>query len=354
MKKLMILFLILFGIQLSAQDLSFSEERTKVGGYGELHYNYQKNEGSDASKTLDFHRFVTFLSHSFSEKWSFKAEIELEHNIVEENKGTIELEQAIIDYHYNEAFGMQAGVLLVSAGLINEIHEPPTFFGVERPDYNKLIIPTTWFGNGAAIYGNISGWDYKLSVMEGLNGDKFSPSSGIRSGRQKGFKSNAGSFLYNARINYTDIDGLLVGGSVTFNEAFRKRTTDVSVLMIEGHLKYMSNNLYVNAEIGNISYSSRDIRSSFGFYTDLGYDISQIISIDEKLIPFIRYSELNPVNSFITGGNAESKFNNSKIMLGVNYYPIDEIVLKLDYAAQKNKLSGERITFINAGVGYFF
>ncbi len=354
MKKYLIFLLFLPFFNFSAQDLGLSESNSRIGGYGELHYNLVKPDGADAKKTLDFHRFVMFFSHSFGEKWSFKAEVELEHNFVGEDKGELELEQAIIDYHHSDAFGFQAGVLLVSAGIINEIHEPPTFLGVERPDYSKNIIPTTWFGNGAAIYGNIDGFDYKFSVLEGLNGDKFKMSSGIRSGRQEGFKSNAESFLYNGRINYTKIDGLTFGVSATFNNAFKADTTGINISLIEGHLQYMKDNLYITAEAGNISYSEQDWKSSFGFYTDLGYDIADLLNIEGKLIPFVRYSDINTVNSHSAGGNIEKKYHNTKVMFGINYSPIDEIVFKTDIATVKNELSDKSTLLFNIGCGYMF
>ena len=194
--KHLIILIILFSNIIFAQFDVFTP-KSSLGGYGELHYNYVKTEDGDGTKTLDFHRFVLFYSHAWTEKWSFKAEVELEHNFVKDGHGELELEQAYIDYHYAKEFGFQAGVILPSVGLINEFHEPPLFLSVERPEYNKNIIPTTWFGNGLSVYGIITGFDYKFSVMEGLDASKFSAKSGIRDGRQKGYKANAEDLLYN-------------------------------------------------------------------------------------------------------------------------------------------------------------
>ena len=83
-----------------AQD-DFFESTTTVGGYGELHYN--KTTTDNATKNvLDFHRFVMFYGHQWNDDWSFKAEVELEHNFVKEGEGELELEQAYVDYHYEE------------------------------------------------------------------------------------------------------------------------------------------------------------------------------------------------------------------------------------------------------------
>ena len=153
---------------------NFVESKTTIGGYGELHFNYQADaEGKRVKQAFDFHRFVLFFGHAFNERWSFKSEVEIEHNFVQGGHGELELEQAYIDWRPSELIGLQAGVLLAPVGYINENHEPVLFNAVERPDYQKYIIPTTWFANGVALYGASHGLEYKLQIMDGLNGDKI-------------------------------------------------------------------------------------------------------------------------------------------------------------------------------------
>ena len=151
-------------------ESSFFQEASTIGGYGEMHYNQSIDSDGNSSAVLDFHRFIIFYSHAWTENWSFKSEVEIEHNYVKNGQGELELEQAFVDYHHSDSFGFQVGVLLPSVGLLNENHDPPLFFGVERPNYSKYIIPTTWFGNGAAIYGSVRGFDYRVVLMEGLDG----------------------------------------------------------------------------------------------------------------------------------------------------------------------------------------
>jgi hypothetical protein len=139
----------------------------------------------------------------------------------------LQLEQAFLNYTYTSYLSLQAGVLLVASSFINEYHEPVFFLSVERPEYAKYIIPTTWFGNGIGAYGFHSGFDYRLVIIEGLDGSKISPSSGIRGARQKGFEANAEEFLYNLRVDYVNIPGLRLGASIAANNA----VVDDSTLM---------------------------------------------------------------------------------------------------------------------------
>lgn len=336
-----------------AQDFDFIESKATLGGYGELHYNSLNTSDNQSSKVLDFHRFVIFVGYNWNEKWSFKSEVEIEHNFVSNGQGELELEQAYVNYHHADYLGFQAGVLLPSIGLLNEFHEPTLFFGVERPDYQTRIIPTTWFGNGLALYGNYSGFDYKLTVLEGLNSDKFLNASGIRDGRQKGFKSRAENLLYNFRLNYLDIPGLLIGTSFTYNKA-KGDSTEVPFTIVEFHARYEINNIYSVFEIGNINYDDRLIESSFGYYFDLGYNIAYILGWDSKLIPFLRYSDTNPVAKVTSNSLLDKQYHYKQWMFGISFKPIDQVVFKIDYSKQTREIDNQKTELFNLGVGYMF
>ncbi len=343
---------------LSAQD-EFFEPKTTVGGYGELHYNWSKSDGADeAKKVLDFHRFVLFYSHSWTEKWSFKSEVELEHNFVSDGEGELELEQAYINYHHNNAFGFQVGVVLPSVGFINEYHEPPLFFSVERPEYSKYIIPTTLFGNGAAIYGRYSDFSYKAVIMEGLDGASIKEKQSIRSGRVKGFKANAKELLYNGRVDYSGIPGLWLGASFSYNDAYVGVDSIISISLVEVHAKYEAKNVIALFEYGNIAYDGKDvgfnIESAMGYYFDLGYNIASFIDFDGKIIPWVRYTDYNTTSSVIGGGDSEKANHNKKWLVGLSIKPIDQVVFKLDYGVLKNDLSRIRTKLFNLGAGYMF
>ena len=126
---------------------------TGLSGYMDLHYN--KAEFQDG--VLDFHRFVLLVTHRFCDRIRFVSELELEHAVVEglEEAGELELEQAYLDFLMSRAFNVRAGMLLAPVGIINERHEPPVFYGVERPLVDTVIIPTTWFDAGAGVHGEV-------------------------------------------------------------------------------------------------------------------------------------------------------------------------------------------------------
>ena len=342
-----ILFVMVIATLAMAQDDFFQPGYT-IGGYGELHYNRAQNGNDDATITLDFHRFIIYYGYNWTEEWSFKSEVELEHNFVSGGNGELELEQAFVNYHSN-LFGFQAGVILPSVGLINEYHEPPLFISVERPEYSKYVIPTTWFGNGFALYGSMSGLNMRFVLMEDMEGEGIG--AGIRSGRGKGYKTTAYDWVKNISVNYTGIAGLRIGGSYTMNNAPIDNNPDstVSFGLGEINLKYEANNIYAVMEYGNISYENNPsgYTSSGGFYLDLGYNVAGFVGLEGRLIPWFRYSDYNRGND-----NADKHYTIQRF--GLTYWPISSVVFKFDYGTHQTESADDVKTQINVGVGYNF
>ena len=331
-----------------AQD-EFFQPGSLLGGYGELHWNKAADaDGNQTINTLDFHRFIIYYGYNWTEKWSFKSEVELEHNFVADGEGELELEQAFVNYHAGN-WGFQGGVILPTAGLLNEYHEPPLFLSVERPAYSKYIIPTTWFGNGIAFYGDYSGFNFRFALLEDLEGEDIS-SSGIRGGRGKGFKTTGYSLLKNMSVVYTGINGLRLGGSLSMNGAPYENNADtsISVQLIEANAKYFANNIYAILEYGTTSFTGNKIdaplKSSSGYYLDFGYNIGGFINTN-KLIPWVRISNVSKNDDDLSKQTDYLRF-------GITWWPIDDVAFKTDFANVTT--DGTTTTEFNLGIGYKF
>lgn len=341
----------------------FTEEsKTKIGGYGELHFNHVNVEKQPATNNLDFHRFVLFFSHQFSSKWSFTSEVELEHNFVHGNLGELELEQAYVSYKFSDALNFDFGVVLPRVGILNETHEPPTFLSTERNSYNTYIIPTTWFGNGMAVRGNIRSMiDYKVTIMEGLK--TAGVKSGIRGGRQKGFKADMNTILLNLAVDYTGFEGLVAGLSYSRNQKVGKQDEVFDgINVLELHMRYTNYGAYLTSEFGAIFYeegdlyksTGGDLKSSLGGYIELGYDVGQYLFKDIKLYPWISYTYHNTSFSTTSGGDTEKAHRLNEIAFGLTLLPIDAISFKFDYGLRLVGKDNIKIHLINLGVGYMF
>src|SRR5215212_11653560 len=144
---------VLLTSRLTAQE----PEKTSIGGYGEVHYT--NAAGPNTPGSVNVRRFVVYLAHNFSEKVTVRSELELEDAKIEggEEGGEVALEQLYLDYMISPAFTLRAGLLLPPIGIVNEIHEPPTFNGVDRPLFEQDVIPTTWREIGVGAVGVIPG-----------------------------------------------------------------------------------------------------------------------------------------------------------------------------------------------------
>ena len=225
-----------------------------LSGYMDLHYN--KLEFEDG--ILDFHRFVLLVTYRFTDRIRFTGELELEHAFVEglEEAGELELEQAYLDFLLTRSFNVRAGMLLMPMGIINERHEPPVYYGVERPFVDTFIIPTTWFEVGAGVHGEVGhGWRYRAYVTAPLNAAEFSADEGIREGRQKGAESNIGRAAVTGRVEYVGLRGLTAGASAWTGRSgfeFRPRF-DVPVTVWEADARYSRDRLELRAQFARVS-----------------------------------------------------------------------------------------------------
>jgi len=355
-----------------AISLIFSNEKdeffkptTTLGGYGELHLNYTNPEKGPAKPMkADFHRFVLFFGHSWTPEWSVKSELEIEHNYIPAGNlkgGEVELEQAYIDFKPNSLFGARAGVLLPAVGLYNENHEPPLFTSVERPDYQKIIIPTTWFGNGIGIYGSIlNGLDYNLQIIEGLNMKNITSKEGFRKARQKGFESSLENLFLNAKITYTALPGIKTGASLSQNrDIMADSTAYESITLIEAHTRIDYQGIWAGAEIAYTHYgldgklNNKLPQKAFGYYAEVGYDLGNFLPGESRYIPWLRFSDLKP--AFDTEDDITEKESNYKhLEFGVSVLPIPQVALKADMGFYFYKDSKNNSSTFNLGAGYSF
>ena len=350
--------------------LAQSQETTTIGGYGELHYN----EPDGAAKgRLDFHRFVLYLGHSFNDKLSFKSEIELEHTKIEATSsggaesGEVAIEQAYLDWQFNEHIGLKAGIILPPIGIINQIHEPPTFNGVERPNVDRIIIPTTWRESGVGIYGTLSeGVKYQLYVMAGLRAEGFNGSNGIRGGRQEALESSPTNPSFSGRVEYVPTSDLKFGGSF-----FAGNTTQGDSALGSGMLSLISGDVQYNIErftfraVGafestsdaqkiNVAFNNNVADQIYGFYVEGTYNIMPLFAPECEFIlsPFVRYEKYN-THAKVTGFIANTAYDRNEVTLGATLKPTYNTAFKIDYQFLNNA-ADSNTKQLNLGIGYSF
>lgn len=342
-----------------AQEQSGQSAPSKLhwGGYGEMHYNnLDADDASYDKKEVDFHRFVLFAGYDFSDKLRFISEIEIEHTLVGDGApGEVELEQAYLEMDLNPRTTLRGGIMLIPAGIINETHEPPTFYGVERNDVEKIIVPATWWAGGIAASIKLAdGLQLDVMAHEGLKvpttgGNAFR----IRSGRQKTAKADASDLAYTTRLRYNGIAGLELGLALQYQSDISQIAGDGldEGAMYVGHVAYNKGDfalraLYGGWKLGGLQVETAGANKPRGWYIEPSYKLSEQIGI------YSRYEDLDA-----GGDTTRTQDRFSQWEVGINYYPHPNVVLKADFRQRDHDLAGDAgrdFDGFDLGLGYHF
>ena len=325
---------------------------TTLGGYGEMHYNNLEDQNSDGEKTeLDFHRFVLYLGHEFNESTRFFSELELEHSLSGDGKpGEVELEQAYVEHDYLDNHRVKAGLFLMPVGIINETHEPPTFYGVERNPVEKNIIPATWWEGGLAGTGRFGqGFSYDATVTSGLGLEDGEYK--IRDGRQKVAKAKADALAYTGRLKYTGIAGLELALTAQYQEDIYQDTLPetIDATLLETHASWQAGDFGLRALYARWDIDDAINAIKLGASEQTGWYIEPSWRINNSWGVFARYNEWNNLDGAgVDGGIAQ-------LDVGVNYWLHPNVVFKLDFQKQEAEArDGKEYDGFNLGVGYQF
>ena len=338
-----------------------------------MDFHYNKVSHKDGQ--LDFHRFVLLVTHQFSDRIRFVSEVEIEHAFVEglEEAGELELEQAYLDFLLSRSFNVRAGMVLMPVGIINERHEPPMYYGVERPLVDTVIVPTTWFEVGAGIYGEIGrGWRYRAYVTSPLNAAEFSADEGVRNGRQRGNRTNIGRAAATGRVEYVGIRGLTAGASFwTGSTGFEFRPRfDVPVRLFEADARYSRGRFEgraqlaqvnvlgageVNDAVARTSGINPNIASTLrGSYVEAGYRLISGATFGD-VGAFVRYENVDTQFRMPSGYVPLKQFDRDLWVVGATYWPDPDIAVKVDYIHSRNRsASVDAPDSFNIGLGWWF
>lgn len=356
---------------------------TTIGGYGEIAYNGYVHDAS--RNQADLKRFVLFFGHRFNDKLSLMSEVEFEHAVTSSSdKGEAEIEQAYLNYAFNPLINVKAGLFLMPFGFINRSHEPPAFYGVERNEVERRIIPSTWREGGVSAWGSTPfGLAYDVGITTGFDFAKLDdPSAPLLGTHQELQLAHAASLSVYGSLEYAAAPGILIGGAIFTgktghaNADFKADPTGPDFKGIGGRLTLWDVHarvqrsgfdveaLYARGSFANsaaidqilLDYNAANgterpvLPSAFygwlmqGAYTfGLGGDLT--------LSPFVRYEHYDTQSRLPLGLAADPANRDYVLTGGMSFKPIEHVVVKLDYQKFVDHSANDRI---DAGLGYQF
>lgn len=332
-------------------------ERTSLGGYGEMHFNRLDGESAASDKDeIDFHRFVLFANHRFSDRLRLYTELEVEHAVSEPGApGAVELEQAFIEYDLTDRYSVRAGQFLVPVGQLNEVHEPDTFYGVERNDVESILIPSTWWEGGVGMRARYaSGLSLDLAMHSGLaiptsGGDAFA----VRAGRGQVAEAVAKDAAFTGRLRYTGIPGLDVGVSLQYQTDASQRSGDGldEGLLMSTQLDWRRGGFGLRGVWARWDFDGAAVKAAGadrqdGWFLEPSYRFA--LGNGQDLGLYARYED-------ISAARVQDRFDQWE--LGVNWWLHPTVVVKADWRDRSHDRAAARgrdFRGVDLGIGYSF
>jgi hypothetical protein len=269
-------------------------------------------------------------------------------------------------------------------GFINRNHEPPVFYGVERNEVERRIIPSTWREGGVSVWGSTPfGLAYDVGVTTGFDFAKLDDASApLLATHQELQLAHAGNLSAYGSLEYTAAPGLLIGGAVFSgktghaNADYRADPTGPNFAGIGGRVTlwdvharlqrsgfdvealYTRGSFANTAEIDQIilNYNTANgttrpiVPSAFyGWLVQAAYSFG--LGGNVTLSPFARYEIYNTQARLPLGLIADPANRDRVLTTGLSFKPLDQVVVKLDYQKYLDHSTNDRI---NLGLGYMF
>lgn len=388
---LILLSTVSFGQFLTVEDslqngLNPTQKATLIGGYGEAAYH---NNLTLENSFVNFNRMVIFVGHKFSKNISFFSEIEIGDAKVDATGGKVELEQTYLKFQLNDYMYLASGLFILRTGILNENHLPNTYFSNHRPFVERNVIPSTWREIGVCLYGevpSVSGLNYTLSLINGLDASKFSDSKGIKDGRYSGRFASAENIAVNGSITYYVNSfrfqtSAYYGGTVSNSTALSDSVGLESglfgtpLLLNEANISFSKNGFSAkalatlinisDADKLNLVYKKNCPELMMGWYAEAGYNILRLFNSEtsKNFSVFARYesTQLNykmPSNGIENGANNKTYFST-----GFSYFPVKGVVIKTNFTMLESEVPHpvlqplpyyKKQNFMDIGIGYSF
>jgi len=350
--------------------------KTTVGGYGEIEFN-KYNNTNEFNNQMDLNRFVILVGHSFTDQLRFFSEIEWEHAVASSvDKGETEIEQAFIYDQIKDAFNFKVGLILIPLGILNETHEPPTYYGVERNFVETLIIPSTWREGGIGIYGELGeGIQYDIGITSGFDVGKIAnPNPTLSDAHQELSLAIANDLSVYSALNYLRTPGLRIGGGLFTGNTGQNgasnpllRGVNARLALWDVHGQYSLGQMDIQAVFTRGTWADSGRVSSaltastgdsvqiilpsvfFGWYGQAAYHVWK--SGDTDVATFIRYEHYNTQEEVDAGFVSNPADNETVITAGINFKIHPQVVFKMDYQKFDTDINKNRF---DLGMGYMF
>lgn len=356
---------------LEANNVNFLSDKSREGGDLELYYN-------------NLFRSGTYFGYKITDNIIFNSELQFEYLRDGSKEDAYELNiEALVDFLIHPTFNIRVGNFPIPLGYVNINEEPVMFHSVNRPEVERILIPTQWLEWGGMVFGTIGmGFDYNIAVVQGLNAKNFKEGTWIRQGRD--FKFNGmNDVAYIWKLEWNGLDDFTLGLGLYHGKAAQglrgvlgeRIQAEVSLGALNIFYKYnifqltsvlVAGRLTDTEKLFNLTGNVMGERV-YGGYLDIGIDILgtvknyvPLLTHSYGLILFARYERLDTHDKIHRELMDLDRAQKDLLIwtYGINYKPNREFVLKLNYQRRINAYQGsntiedpDRVEF---GIGFIY
>lgn len=331
-------------------DSKLQLSNTYLSGY----FDTEWFSANDSTKnTFKAHRVVLNVASKLHERIFFNSEIEFEYGGLI-NAGTrdgeLKIEQAWVDYTLVPGHYLRGGIVLVPFGVINIKHDSDIRDSTQRPLFASVIVPSTWMDTGFGAHGSFEvgeDWVFRYEgyLLNGLNGSataNIADGNGVRSARASMKADNNNDKALAVRLAVSPSLAWEVGTS--FYSGKYDNDAQKNLSMIGADAFWSGGPVEVLGEIASVK-----VEATSGMPTDMsGYYVEGRYHFFPDFLKgtfladgfahptFTAYTRYGQVD---TNTAVQNKHDRTQFTIGMNYRPIETVVVKMEYEINKEATS---------------
>jgi hypothetical protein len=411
------------GLPPAASKIFFSKHRYTISGFAEIAYIHHFGETNRSSGDIELYDtnlyrltlygayrpadWLVLYAEAFAELYQDgfrEAHYEVLPEVFADFLLTNPSPEARKTGPHIGPLNLRTGFIQVPIGFINQNDEPIMFYSVNRPEVERLIIPSQWVELGVEAYGKLSRRvEWLLHAFQGVDGEELIGASWIRRGRNPGYELRSPALA--AQINVMPVDHLDLsvsgvamesgGGHRVVLDGRQAETVRANTGIAAGYARYEVANWTFMA-LGTIGFMSDTGalyeltrngergpqvlgERAYGYYFEVGCDIlpyfrrapaiprhTLLYRSDELRLPlFARYERLDThaaidprLASRLGSDQPIFRSDLDVLTLGLNFRPRRNLVLKANYGIRRNRAQDPRLAregnLLELGVGVIF
>lgn len=370
------------GLANAASKIYSADRRYSISGFTEINsvtYLGERDRSGDIELGYtNLYRFGFYFGYKITDRLIFNSEIQAEllHDGFREAGTELNFEW-MFDYLISSYFNVRIGNYPLPLGYTNINEEPIAFYSVNRPEVERIILPTQWLETGVMFYGNFlnNQLEYNLGLTKGLDASSMVEGTWIRRGRYHNLAWPQ-DWAGNGKLEFVGRADVKLGIAGYYGNAARGNNTpagepfapNVSMLSAFAGYNWGAFSVFGLALKGNMSQTDRVFQfdnqiigeETFGYYGEFRWDLWTVIASerDWKLPLWIRYERLDTHAAVASTfeNHAFDRQNLKIISLGANLRPKRNIVFKGNYQFRRNLTTSviPEANRLELGVGFIF